>query len=132
MGMDMYAENILDHYKNPRNFGKLNNPTGTYKDSNPLCGDEVEIQLQLSGDKIDQIAFTGRGCAISQASTSMLTEQIKGKEIGYVKKLTQQDTVSMLGISIGPTRMKCALLGLRTLQKGIWGMSAPSDLTNLQ
>jgi nitrogen fixation NifU-like protein len=132
MGMDMYAENILDHYKNPRNFGKLNNPTGTYKDSNPLCGDEVEIQLQLSGDKIDDVAFTGRGCAISQASTSMLTEQIKGKEIGHVKKFTQQDIVSMLGISIGPTRMKCALLGLRTLQKGLWGMNAPSDLTNLQ
>ena len=132
MGMDMYAENILDHYKNPRNFGKLNNPTGTYKDSNPLCGDEVEIQLKLSGDKIDQIAFAGRGCAISRASTSMLTEQIQGREIGYVKNLTQQDIVSMLGIPIGPTRMKCALLGLRTLQKGLWGMSAPSDLTNLQ
>ena len=132
MGMDMYAENILEHYKNPRNFGKLQTPTQTYKDSNPLCGDEVEIQLQLSGDGINDVAFTGRGCAISQASTSMLTEQIKGKEIEYVKNLTQQDIVSMLGISIGPTRMKCALLGLRTLQKGLWGMNTPSGLTNLQ
>ena len=132
MGMDMYAENILDHYKNPRNFGRLLSPTRVYKDSNPLCGDEVEIQLQLSGDKINEIAFSGRGCAISQASTSMLTEQVKGKEIEFVKNLTQQDIVSMMGISIGPTRMKCALLGLRTLQKGLWGMNAATDLTNVQ
>lgn len=126
MGMDMYAENILEHYKNPRNFGKLQNPTAAYKDTNPFCGDEVEIQLQVSGDKIDDIAFTGRGCAISQASTSMLTEIIKGKNLDHVKKLTQDDIVSMLGISIGPTRMKCAMLGLRTLQKGLWDISSPA------
>ncbi len=121
----MYAENILDHYKNPRNFGKLKNPTMTYKDSNPLCGDEVEIQLELTDNKIADIAFSGRGCAISQASTSMLTEAMKGKSIDELKKLDQDYIVSMLGISIGPTRMKCALLGLRTLQKGVWGVNAP-------
>lgn len=123
MGMDMYAENILDHYKNPRNYGKLQSPTAVYKDSNPLCGDEVEIEVALKGDEIEEIGFTGQGCAISQASTSMLTEVIKGKAINYVKDLTQDDVLSFLGISIGPTRMKCALLGLRTLQKGIWGIN---------
>ena len=124
MGVDMYAENILDHYKNPRNHGKLQAPTLTYKDSNPLCGDEVEIQAILNGNEIKEIGFTGQGCAISQASTSMLTEVVKGKTVDEVKKLTQDDVLSMLGISIGPTRMKCALLGLRTLQKGIWGVSS--------
>lgn len=121
----MYAENILDHYKSPRNYGKLKNPTIAYKDSNPLCGDEVEIQVELTDNKIADIAFSGRGCAISQASTSMLTEALKGKSIDELKKLDQGYIVSMLGISIGPTRMKCALLGLRTLQKGLWGVNTP-------
>ena len=121
----MYAENILDHYKNPRNYGKLKNPTVMFKDSNPLCGDEVEIQVDLADNKIADIAFFGHGCAISQSSTSMLTQAVKGKSIDELKKLDQDYVVSMLGISIGPTRMKCALLGLRTLQKGIWGVTAP-------
>lgn len=121
----MYAENILDHYKSPRNFGRLQNPTLTHRDSNPLCGDEVEIQAELADSKIENIAFTGRGCAISQASTSMLTELVKGKEMDEVKRLGQDDIVSMLGISIGPTRIKCALLGLRALQKGIWRLNSP-------
>ncbi|MBI2126174.1 MAG: SUF system NifU family Fe-S cluster assembly protein [Thaumarchaeota archaeon] len=121
----MYAENILDHYKSPRNYGKLKNPTVTYKDSNPLCGDEVVIQVELTDNKIADIAFSGRGCAISQASTSMLTEAVKGKNIDELKKLDQDYIVSILGISIGPTRMKCALLGLRTLQKGVWGVNVP-------
>ena len=121
----MYAENILDHYKSPRNYGKLKNPTVTYKDSNPLCGDEVVIQVELTDNKIADIAFSGRGCAISQASTSMLTEAVKGKSIDELKKLDQDYIVSILGISIGPTRMKCALLGLRTLQKGVWGVNVP-------
>lgn len=122
-GLDMiYREHILDHYKNPRNFGKLDEYDIHYFDNNPLCGDEIGIWLKLDqdGKKIADIKFTGRGCAISQCSASMLTEEIKDKSLDEVKQIKSQDVLDMLAIPISPVRMKCAILSLKILEAGIY------------
>jgi len=118
MSEELYRENILDHYKNPRNKGKLSNAV-EQKEINPLCGDEITIYLTIGSDKINKIKFEGHGCAVSQASISMLTEKVQGMPIEEAKKLTADDIIEMLGIPISHTRMKCALLSLKTLQKGL-------------
>ena len=116
----MYQENILDHYKNPRNFGKIENASVHHHEYNPLCGDEIDIYLIIDQNKkIIDIKFSGKGCAISQASASMLSEEIKGKKIDELKKLTKEDILNMLGIPISPVRLKCALLSLDTLRNSI-------------
>ena len=116
----MYQENILDHYKNPRNFGKIENASVHHHEYNPLCGDEIDIYLIIDQNKkIIDIKFSGKGCAISQASASMLSEEIKGKKIDELKKLTKEDILNMLGIPISPVRLKCALLSLDTLKNSI-------------
>ena len=116
----MYQENILDHYKSPRNFGKLNNASVHHHEYNPLCGDEIELYLIIDENrKVADVKFNGHGCAISQASASMLTEQIKGKIIDELKKMTKDDILEMLGIPISPVRLKCALLSLDTLKNSI-------------
>ncbi|MEW6003638.1 MAG: Fe-S cluster assembly sulfur transfer protein SufU, partial [Nitrospirota bacterium] len=107
--MDIYRENILDHYKNPRNFGRLENPDASYEEGNPLCGDIIgmEIKKRKMEDgrwKMEEIKFWGEGCAISQASASMLTEKVKGKDIEEIKKITKDDILSMLGIELSPLR----------------------------
>ncbi len=120
MGVDLYAENIIDHFNTPRNQGEVKNPDIKQKGLNPFCGDEVQITVKLTRKKdIEEIKFDGRGCSISQASASMLTEVVKGKSLDQVKKLTKEDILDLLSIPIGPVRMKCALLGLDTLQEGI-------------
>ena len=119
IGDGIYKEVILDHFKHPRNFGKLENPTVKSRDSNPLCGDEIEIQLEIKNDEIKNIKFQGKGCAISQASASMLTENVKEKTIEEVKAITREDIVEMLNIPIGPVRIKCALLSLIVLRNCI-------------
>src|SRR3989338_4071066 len=116
----MYQENILDHYKSPRNFGKIGNATVHHHEYNPLCGDEVELYLVIDENKkVIDVKFYGRGCAISLASASMLTEQIKGKILDELKNMTKEDILEMLGIPISPVRLKCALLSLDTLKNSI-------------
>ncbi len=115
----MYQENILDHYKNPRNSGRIDKASVHHHEYNPLCGDEIEMFLIIKDKKIADVKFHGRGCAISQASASMLTEEIKGKSIEELKKMTKENILELLGISLSPVRLKCALLSLDTLKNSI-------------
>ena len=120
---DIYRELILDYYRSPRNFGKLEKFDIDAHDTNPLCGDEIGIQIKVGdGRKIEEIRFSGRGCAISQASASMLTELAKGKPLEWVKQLSKEDIFKMLGTpDLGPSRVKCALLGMKVLKTGVYG-----------
>ncbi|MCP8320882.1 MAG: SUF system NifU family Fe-S cluster assembly protein, partial [archaeon] len=115
---DMYAEMIIDLYRHPMNYGKLENPDIKAKDTNPICGDIIEIQIKLNKGVVKEVKFNGKGCAISQASASLLTEMIKGKKINELKKLDKKDILDALGIEIGPVRLKCALLPLKVLKMG--------------
>ena len=118
---DFYRENILDHYRNPRNKGQLETPTHTHEEDNPLCGDVIRIDLHVNDqDVIDEVRFDGHGCAISQASASMLTEMIEGKTLQEAKELSKEDILEALGIEIGPVRLKCALLSLKVLKAGVY------------
>jgi nitrogen fixation NifU-like protein len=124
LSSDFYRELILDYYRNPRNFGKLDPHDIAAKDLNPLCGDEIEMQIRVSPDKdkIEEIRFIGKGCAISQASASMLTEMAKGKPLEWVKVLSREDILKMLGTSdLGPARIKCAMLSVKVLKTGVYG-----------
>ena len=120
---DIYRELILDYYRNPRNFGKLEKFDIEARDTNPLCGDEVEMQVAVGpGQSIEQIKFTGKGCAISVASTSLMTELAKGKSLEWVKSLSKEDVFQLLGNpELGPSRVKCALLGMKALKMGVYG-----------
>ena len=122
MSAEIYKEIILDYYRHPRNSGKLENYDISARDSNPLCGDEIEMQIKVSdGGKIGEIKFQGRGCAISQASASMLTEFAKGKPLESVKELSKEDVLKMLGNpDLGPARIKCALLGMKVIKTGVY------------
>jgi nitrogen fixation NifU-like protein len=121
MSSDIYKDIILDYYRNPRNFGDLPNPDVRAKDSNPLCGDIIEMQLKINDGKVQDIRFKGKGCAISQASASMLTEVVKGKTLDEIKTMNKTDVLNLLGIDPGPTRIKCALLGLKVVKVGVYG-----------
>ncbi|MBI2660360.1 SUF system NifU family Fe-S cluster assembly protein [Candidatus Woesearchaeota archaeon] len=113
----MYQENILDHYKNPHNFGKMENATVHHHEKNPLCGDELDMFLMIDENKkIVDVKVHPTGCAISVASASMLSDEIKGKSIDEVKNMTKEQILEMLGIPISPVRLKCALLSLDTLK----------------
>jgi nitrogen fixation protein NifU and related proteins len=123
LSSDFYRELILDYYRNPRNFGKLDPHDIDAKDLNPLCGDEIEMQIRVSAekDKIEEIKFIGKGCAISLASASMLTELAKGKPLEWVKTLSRDDILKMLGTSdLGPARIKCAMLSVKVLKTGVY------------
>jgi nitrogen fixation protein NifU and related proteins len=115
---DFYRENILDHYKNPRNYGALDEPHAHAEGQNPLCGDEVAISLTFAkdGETIEDIRFEGRGCAISQAATSMLTDVVKGKKAADVAALPKEELLEEVGIQLTPIRLKCAILGLGVLK----------------
>ena len=120
---DMYRELILEHYKNPRHHGTLDPADISYEDDNPLCGDRIRIDLRVNGDDtIVEAAFSGQGCAISQASASMLLENIQGKTLDDVKDIAKENVLDMLGIELGPVRLKCALLALKVLKVGAYGM----------
>ena len=120
---DMYRELILEHYKNPRHHGTLDPADISYEDDNPLCGDRIRIDLRVNGDDtIVEAAFSGQGCAISQASASMLLENIQGKTLNDVKDIAKENVLDMLGIELGPVRLKCALLALKVLKVGAYGM----------
>ena len=119
--MDMYAETILEHYKHPHNYGELPGKDTEHREYNPLCGDSITIRLIIENDTIKDVKFVGRGCAISQAATSLLTDEVKGKTLGEIKKISRQDVIDLLGVEISPARTKCALLGIKTLKLAIYG-----------
>ena len=119
---DLYRENILDHYRHPRHHGTLERPDITYEDANPLCGDRIRMDLRIHEGRIADIRFSGHGCSISQAAASMLCEAVQGKSLDEVKRLGRDDVLEMLGIELGPVRLKCGLLALKTLKAGVYGM----------
>ncbi|MCS6962757.1 Fe-S cluster assembly sulfur transfer protein SufU [Thermoflexus sp.] len=119
---DLYREIILDHYENPRNYGELPDADISYEDDNPLCGDRIRMDLKVQDGRIVDVRFSGKGCAISQASASMLTERIKGATVEEARRLTREDILEMLGIPLGPARIKCALLSLKVLKAGLYGL----------
>jgi nitrogen fixation NifU-like protein len=113
----LYREQILEHYKRPQNFGHLDDPDLEFEDNNPLCGDELKVELKVDGERrITDIAFSGQGCAISQASASMVSDEIKGMSVDELLKLDKNFVLELLGIDISATRMKCALLSLKVLK----------------
>jgi len=119
---DFYKEYILDHYRNPRNFGTIDEPDATAEDLNPLCGDRIRFDFKLDADhRVSDVKFSGKGCAISQASASMLSESLKGAQIEDVARLSQEVVLENVGIGISPARMKCAMLGLKVVKSAALG-----------
>src|SRR4051812_30191523 len=114
---DLYRDYILEHYRRPHNFGVLDDATASHEGANPLCGDRITVQVRVRDGMLDGVGFTGRGCAISQASASLLTDEIKGKSVGDAAGMTSTDILDLLGIEISPARLNCALLSLETLQQ---------------
>lgn len=120
---DLYRELIIDRYKNPQMRGELEPKDFSYEDDNPLCGDRIRIDVRVdSMNKITEAAFSGEGCAISQASADLLVESVIGKGLEEVKNLSKDDILEMLGIELGPVRLKCALLSLKVLKAGVYGL----------
>lgn len=121
---DFYKEYILDHYRNPRNFGHLEDANVTAEDLNPLCGDKIRVELKVDDGKIEDVRFSGKGCAISQASMSMLSESLRGRTLEDVAKMPKEEVLENVGIGISPARMKCAMLGLKVLKTAALGEMA--------
>jgi nitrogen fixation NifU-like protein len=125
---DLYRELIIDRYKNPHFRGTLEPHDISFEDDNPLCGDHIRIDLRVDGDdRVKEVAFDGHGCAISQATADLLAESIVGKSLEEVKQITKQDILDMLGIELGPVRLKCALLSLKVLKAGVYGLGEATD-----
>jgi len=121
----LYQEVILDHYRNPRNKGRLDPTDISYEDDNPLCGDRIHLDLRLDEDgRVAEVAWDGHGCAISMASASMLSEEIQGKTLEDLRQLGKDDILEMLGIELGRVRLQCALLSLKVLKAGAFGLTA--------
>jgi nitrogen fixation NifU-like protein len=117
---DLYRDEILEHYRRPHNFGTLEHPDVSYEGANPLCGDRLTLMLDVDeAGTVTDVAFTGRGCAISQASASLLTDTLRGRTITELGQLAKDDVLELLGIEISPARLKCALLSLDTLQRAL-------------
>ncbi len=115
-------EYLLDHYENPRNYGTLENADISYEEGNPSCGDVIRIDIRTREGRIEDIRFSGKGCVISMAATSILTERVKGKPLEEVRAMTKDDMLEALGIQVSPMRLKCALLGLKVLKAGLYGI----------
>jgi nitrogen fixation NifU-like protein len=113
---DFYRENILDHYKNPRNHGHLDHPSAVAEGVNPLCGDELSVELQVEDGIVSDVRFNGRGCAISQASASMLSDVVMGKPLDQLAGISKEDVLEELGIPLSPIRLKCAMLSVGVLK----------------
>ncbi len=120
---DLYAEEIIDHYRYPRNKGSMEKPDLVYHDSNPFCGDEVTIMLKVEDGRVVDVKWQGHGCTISQASASMLSEEIKGKTLEELRHWGKEEVLDLLGIPLGPVRIKCALLPLKALKAAAWGIT---------
>jgi nitrogen fixation protein NifU and related proteins len=121
---DLYRDYILEHYRRPHNFGVIEEPSATFEGANPLCGDRITMQLGVKDGVVEQIGFTGRGCAISQASASLLTDEVKGKPVDAVVDLRADDLLELLGIEISPARLKCAMLSHESLQHVLGDLGA--------
>ena len=125
---DLYREVIVDRYKNPQYRGHLDPHDIAFEDDNPLCGDHIRVELRVDeNDFVREAAFDGHGCAISQASADLLMEEIIGKPLEEVRQLTKEDVLELLGIELGPVRLKCALLSLKVLKAGVYGLGEASD-----
>ncbi len=122
-----YREYILDHYKNPRNFGRIEHADISHEELNPLCGDVVGMDFRVAEGRIEDVKFHGRGCAISQASASLLTERLKGMSLEGARQIEMEDVLDELGIEISPARLKCALLSLKVLKVGAYGLADEED-----
>jgi len=116
---DLYRDYILEHYRRPHNFGVIDDPSASYEGANPLCGDRITMMLGVRDGIVERVGFTGRGCAISQASASLLTDEIKGKPLTEIASLRSDDVLDLLGIEISPARLKCAVLSLDTVQHAL-------------
>jgi nitrogen fixation NifU-like protein len=126
---DLYRDYILEHYRRPHNFGPLDQPSVTREGANPLCGDRITLQVHVADGIVDQVAFSGRGCAISQASASLLTDEIKGKPVAEILAFGADDLLDLLGIEISPARLKCAMLSHDTLQQALAEVGASPAAT---
>ncbi|MEE9252389.1 MAG: iron-sulfur cluster assembly scaffold protein [Thermodesulfobacteriota bacterium] len=120
-------EYLLDHYKYPRNYGTIENPDISHEEGNPSCGDVVRFDFKVSDNMVAQIRFSGKGCAISQASASILSEMIKDKSLDEIKEITMDDVLGELGIKLSPIRLKCALLPLKVVKAGVYGINEWPD-----
>lgn len=123
----IYREIILEHSKNPSNKGTLDPNDFSYEDLNPLCGDEVRIDVRVRDNSISEIRHSGHGCAISQASASILTEMVEGKSLDEVKAIGKDELLEEIGIPLSPARLKCALLGLKVLKAGVYGIEHANE-----
>ena len=125
---DLYRELIIDRYKNPIYRGELDPNDITFEDDNPLCGDHIRIDLRVDdGDIVTEALFSGQGCAISQAAADLLLESVQGKHLDDVKMLSKENILDMIGIDLGPVRLKCALLSLKVLKAGVYGLGEAND-----
>ncbi len=129
---DLYRETIIDRYQNPRFRGQLDPHTHSYEDDNPVCGDHIRIDLRVDDkDMVTEAKFSGEGCSISQASADLLMEKVTGMPIADVRNLGKQDILDLLGIDLGPVRLKCALLSLKVLKGGVYGLDEVISLDDL-
>jgi nitrogen fixation NifU-like protein len=120
---DLYREQIIDRYKNPHTQGTLDPHDFSYEDDNPLCGDRIRVDLRVDGnDRVTEAAFSGEGCAISVASADLLVESVIGKSLDEIKALSKEDIIDMLGIELSAVRIKCALLSLKVMKAGVYGI----------
>jgi nitrogen fixation protein NifU and related proteins len=126
---DIYREQILEHARHPRNFGSLPAPTVTQHERNPLCGDEIQLELLIADGHVADVRFSGRGCAISQASASLLTEAVKGMDLATARAFGKDELLELIGIplSTNPTRLKCALLALKAFKTGLYSAVDGAD-----
>ena len=125
---DLYREIIIERYKTPHYRGLLDPHDISFEDENPLCGDHIRVDLRVDENgRVTEASFDGHGCAISQASADLLMESIQGKQIDEIKQIAKEDVLDMLGIELGPVRLKCALLSLKVLKAGVYGLGEASD-----
>jgi nitrogen fixation NifU-like protein len=128
---DLYRAYILEHYRDPHNKGDMAHPDRFAAYANPLCGDRLQMGVRLEGDRVGDVRFNGTGCAISQASASMLTDEMQGKTLTELAAITKEDMFALLGVEISPARQRCALLAWEVMRKGILGLDAPTDEEDL-
>jgi nitrogen fixation NifU-like protein len=129
MDSSIYREQIIELYESPLNFGELDSPHFSYEEDNPLCGDVIRIEVTLDEEnRVAEVAWSGEGCAISQASASLLTEEIKGRSLDEVKAFSKEELLELLGIPLSMMRVKCALLSLKVLKAGAYGLPSPDEM----